>query len=171
MIVKFLKVGYLQANCYILVKGNDAIVIDPGDEYDRIVSSLTGLNLLAILVTHSHFDHVGALSSFKDVLVYKYDNLEEKKYKIGNFVFEVLYTKGHSDDSVSFYFYDDGVMFTGDFVFLNSIGRTDLETGNDFLMFQSIKKLKKYPKDTILYPGHGDSTTLGDEIKNNPFFF
>ena len=61
-------------------------------------------------------------------------------------------------------------MFTGDFVFKNTIGRTDLETGNMKEMEESIEKIKKYPKATKLYPGHGELTTIEEEIKNNPFF-
>ena len=61
-------------------------------------------------------------------------------------------------------------MFVGDFVFKGTIGRCDLEGGDYNQMKESIKKLKTYPKDTILYPGHGDETTLEDEIKYNPYF-
>ena len=65
---------------------------------------------------------------------------------------------------------EEKAMFTGDFVFKQSIGRTDLETGSNEEMKKSIEKLKKYPKDITLYPGHGDKTTLEEEIKTNPFF-
>jgi glyoxylase-like metal-dependent hydrolase (beta-lactamase superfamily II) len=61
-------------------------------------------------------------------------------------------------------------MFVGDFVFEGSIGRTDLETGNMEEMEKSIQKLKAYPKDIELYPGHGNKTTLEIELENNPFF-
>ena len=145
MEVRILKVGYLQTNCYILVKDKCAILIDPGDDYDRISSELSGLSLVAILITHSHFDHVGALKFFDSGLVYSYSNLKEKEYKFGDFVFDVLYTKGHTDDSISFYFKNDGIMFTGDFVFFNSIGRTDFDTSSEYEMGKSIEKLKKYP--------------------------
>lgn len=170
MNVRIIKVGYLQTNCYILVRNRSAIVIDPGDEYEKIVSELKDLDLIAILITHHHFDHVGAIEYFKNVVVYDYNNLDEKEYQLGDFSFEVLYTKGHTDDSVSFYFKKEKIMFTGDFVFENSIGRTDLETGNDYLMHESIEKLKRYPSDIKLYPGHGNVTFLSKELENNPFF-
>lgn len=171
MQIKQIKVGYLETNCYILIIGNDAIIIDPGDEYDKIKQELGNLNLLAILITHRHFDHIGTLNSFNNVKVYDYACVLENDYKIGNFSFDVIYTKGHTDDSVTYYFKNENVMFVGDFIFKNSIGRTDLDTGNMLEMKRSIEKIKRYPKDTIIYPGHGDKTTLKEEIKNNPFFF
>lgn len=170
MIVKTIKVGYLQTNCYILIKGNNALIIDPGDDYDIIINELGNYNLKGILITHNHFDHVGALKYFKNTNIYNYNNLEEKEYEIDNFKFDVIYTKGHTSDSITFYFKDDNTMFVGDFIFKYSIGRTDLETGNIKEMNQSIRNIKTYPKETIIYPGHGNKTLLKDEIMNNPYF-
>jgi len=170
MEIKILKVGYLQTNCYILTKGTSAIIIDPGDEYEKISKELKKLNLKAILLTHHHFDHVGALKNFENIKIFDNRNLEEKEYKIDNFKFEVIYTPGHTSDSISFYFKEENKMFTGDFVFKNTIGRTDLDTGNINEMYTSIEKLKTYPRNTKLYPGHGNTTSIEDEIKNNPFF-
>ena len=73
-------------------------------------------------------------------------------------------------DSVSFYFYDDKAMFVGDFVFLDSIGRCDLDGGNFSLMRESINKIKTYSNDIMLYPGHGSKTLLGYEKENNYYF-
>lgn len=168
MIVKTIKVGYLETNCYILIKDNEALIIDPGDEYNKIKKELKNLNLQAILITHHHFDHVGALHNFKNIII---DNTSEaKEYEIGKFKFEIIKTPGHTSDSISFYFKEENMMFVGDFVFENSIGRTDLDTGNYKEMKKSIEKLKTYPINTKLYPGHGNDTTLEIEIKNNPFF-
>ena len=167
MIIKTLKVGYLETNCYILIQENDALIIDPGDEYDKIKKETENLNLQAILITHHHFDHVGALNKFKNIKII--DNNSEEN-QIGKFKFEIIKTPGHTEDSVSFYFKEESTMFVGDFVFENTIGRTDLETSNMKDMKNSIEKLKTYPIETILYPGHGNSTTLEKEIKNNPFF-
>lgn len=168
MEIKTVKVGYLQTNCYI-IKNNNIIIIDPGDEYEKIKNEISG-NISGILITHNHFDHIGALKQFKNTKIYDYNNLKEQIYNIDDFKFEVIYTKGHTDDSISFYFEEEKAMFTGDFVFKQSIGRTDLETGSNEEMKKSIEKLKKYPKDITLYPGHGDKTTLEEEIKTNPFF-
>jgi glyoxylase-like metal-dependent hydrolase (beta-lactamase superfamily II) len=169
MIVKTIKVGYLETNCYILIKDNDALIIDPGDEYNKIEKEIQNLNIEAILITHHHFDHVGALSKFKNIKIID-NNLEEQEYEIGKFKFEIIKTPGHTSDSISFYFKEENIMFVGDFVFENSIGRTDLDSGNNLEMKKSIEKLKTYPIKTKLYPGHGDATTLEQEIKNNPFF-
>lgn len=169
MIIKTIKVGYLQTNCYILIKDKDALIIDPGDEYEKIKKEIENLNVKAILITHHHFDHVGALEYFKNIEIIDYKS-ELKQYKINNFEFEMLETKGHTDDSVSFYFKKENIMFVGDFVFKESIGRTDLETGNNEKMKNSIERLKTYPIETKLYPGHGEETTLEYELKYNPFF-
>lgn len=169
MEIKIVKVGYLQTNCYILKKNDNIIIIDPGDEYEKIKKEIDK-NVSAILITHNHFDHIGALKQFKNVKIYDYNNLKEQNYNIDGFKFKVIYTKGHTNDSISFYFKEEKVMFTGDFVFKNSIGRTDLETGSNEEMKKSIEKLKEYPSNITLYPGHGDKTTLENEIKINPFF-
>lgn len=165
--IKTIKVGYLQTNCYILIKDNNALIIDPGDEAEKIKEATKNLNIEAILITHHHFDHVGALEKFKNIEIIDYKN---KKTKTKNFEFEIIETKGHTEDSISFYFKKEKIMFVGDFVFEGSIGRTDLETGNMEEMEKSIQKLKTYPKDIELYPGHGNKTTLEIELENNPFF-
>lgn len=168
MIIKTIKVGYLQTNCYIIIKNNEALIIDPGDEYNKIEQNLKGLNPQAILITHHHFDHIGALDKFKNIKIID-NKSEQKKYKIGDFEFEIIKNPGHTNDSISFYFKEENTMFVGDFIFEGSIGRTDLG-GNAFEMNKSINILKKYPLETKIYPGHGNNTTLENEIKNNPFF-
>ena len=171
MDVDKVEVGIYKTNCYILKKNNHVIVIDPGDEYHKILNKIGNCKVIAILITHNHFDHVGALNNFindyPDIKVYKYDNLKEKEYAFGDFKFRVLYTLGHTDDSVSYYFFEDNVMFTGDFIFKESIGRCDFENSDISEMKKSILKIKKYKKNIILYPGHGDKTTLNSERINN----
>lgn len=169
MEIKKLKVGYIRTNCYILVENEDAIIIDPGDEYEKIKEETKDLNIQAILITHYHFDHVGALTKFKNIEIYDYKTTN-KKIKLKNFEFEIIETKGHTSDSVSFYFKNENKMFVGDFIFQNTIGRTDLETSNHDEIINNIKKIKNYPKNTEIYPGHGNNTILGEEIINNPFF-
>ena len=163
-------VGTLKANCYILDINNEVLLVDPGSEYDKINSKINGRKILGILITHSHFDHIGALDEFKDISVYSYSNLEEKEYKIGNFTFDVIYNPGHSNDSISFYFKEEKVLFSGDFLFYHTIGRCDLPMSNYSDMLKSIEKIKKYPKDITVYPGHGKETTIEEEINNNMFF-
>lgn len=173
MDLKIIKVGELEENCYIISNGK-TIIIDPGDEADKIISYLknNNLDLDSILITHHHFDHVGALEEvlkYKKVAVYDISNLKEKDYNISGFNIEVIYTKGHTDDSITYYFKDYNIMFTGDFIFEGSIGRTDLG-GNTIDMINSLKKIIKYNEDIIIYPGHGNSTILKNEIKNNYYF-
>lgn len=169
MRVKKLIVGPLATNCYILIDNNDCLIIDPGDDYEIIKNEIGSLNVLAILITHYHFDHIGALEKLKqdyDVSIYDY-KMKENKYKINNFKFEIIYTPGHKDDAVTFYFKENKLMFVGDFIFKNSIGRTDLETGDFKKMQESLKRIKNYNDDIELLPGHGNSTVLGIEKQNN----
>ena len=169
MEIKKIKVGYIRTNCYILIENEDAIIIDPGDEYEKIKEKIKDLNIKAILITHYHFDHVGALTNFKNVEIYDYKNTN-KRIKLKNFEFEIIETKGHTDDSVSFYFENENKMFVGDFIFQGTIGRTDLETSNHNEIIKNIEKIKKYPENTEIYPGHGNNTILKEELINNPFF-
>lgn len=163
-------VGYLEENCYILEKDGKVLVIDPGDEIDKIKEVINSNKVVGVLVTHSHFDHIGALSYFDKNIIHTFNNLEEKEYKIENFTFEVIYNPGHSKDSVSYYFKEENTLFGGDFIFYRSIGRCDLEGGDYNKMMSSISKIKKYPKDMKIYPGHGRKTTLEEEIKYNAYF-
>ena len=172
MKIKRIITGSLEENCYVLIKDNDCLVIDPGDDFYKIKEEIKDLNLVGILITHYHFDHVGALDElleYKNVKIYDY-NLEENEYEFNNFKFNVIKTPGHTSDSITFYFKENNIMFTGDFLFKGNIGRTDLPTGDIEVMEKSIEKIKKYDKDITLYPGHGAKTTLDYEINNNYFF-
>jgi glyoxylase-like metal-dependent hydrolase (beta-lactamase superfamily II) len=90
--------------------------------------------------------------------------------KFGNSSLKVLYTPGHADGSICFYNKDEKYVIVGDVLFHTSIGRTDLPTGNYDVLKQSIKeKLFTLPDKTVVYPGHGQQTTIGYEKVNNPF--
>ena len=167
MKITTIKVGYLEANCYILEKSEKIIVIDPGDEYDKIVSKINNREVVKVLITHYHQDHIGALNNFKQNLILK--KPKEGIYPFGPFSFEVIFTKGHTDDSVTYYFKDEKIMFTGDFLFKETIGRTDMPSGNPEAMQKSLNKIKSYPGDIQIYPGHGPTTTLKYEKENNYF--
>ena len=84
---------------------------------------------------------------------------------------EIIKNPGHSKDSVSYYFKEEKVLFCGDFIFQNSIGRTDLESGSDNDMIESLKKIGEYPDDLIIYPGHGEKTNLGYEKNNFKYYY
>lgn len=170
MEIKRIVVGKLEGNCYIIEKDNKVLVIDPGDDIDKINAVIGNSKVVGVLITHRHFDHIGALSYFDKNIIYEYSNLEEKKYDIEGFSFRVIFNPGHSYDSVSYYFENINSLFCGDFIFRDSIGRCDLPTGDIDIMNNSIKMMKKYPRDMVIYPGHGDSTTLGYEIDNNMYF-
>ena len=140
------------------------------EKIDKIKKEIGNDKVTLVLVTHNHFDHVGALSYFDRGLVYDFSNLEEKEYEIGNFRFKVIFTPGHSSDSVSYYFEDINSLFCGDFIFYENIGRCDLPSGDFTVMQESINKIREYPRDMKIYPGHGMETTLSHEIMNNMYF-
>ncbi|MBR1937028.1 MAG: MBL fold metallo-hydrolase [Bacilli bacterium] len=172
MDIKCVVVGYLDENCYVLSKNGNCLIVDPGDNYNKIREQIGDNKVLGVLITHSHADHIGALRNFltkRSIKIFKRSNLEEKEYSIGDFKFSVIHTPGHSKDSVTFYFEEDNCMFIGDFIFKDSIGRVDLPGGSNAEMSKSISKILKYDDKITLYPGHGDSTTLGNERKNNPY--
>ena len=172
MNIKSVVVGSLDTNCYILEKDGEVLIIDPGAEEEKIIENIAG-KVVGIIITHHHFDHVGAMDKVVDKYkckVYDRYNLIEGNNEIDEFKFEVIYTPGHKEDLITIYFKDEGVMFTGDFLFKDSIGRCDLEGSNTDDMINSINKIKKYPRNVIVYPGHGVSTTIGYEMDNNIYF-
>ena len=176
-------VGVYQENCYLIKKGNSGLIVDPGDEIDAILDMIGDTKIEGILITHAHFDHIGALKELEekvhvpiyyrninDELHYKeLIDIEEKEYTIEDFKFKVIYTPGHRNDSVTYYFYEDDIMFTGDFLFYLSVGRTDLEYADKHDMINSIRLIKKYSDNIKIYPGHGADTTLGFEKKYNNY--
>ncbi len=160
--------GDLEENCYIIHNNKYALIVDPGSEEDKIYKVINDLNLKVkgILITHYHFDHVLCLD---DVL--KEYNVEVVDYKnrnkISPFNFEIIENYGHTMDSVSFYFRKEKIMFTGDFVFKDSIGKYDYY--NENIMYESLKRFCTLDDDIVIYPGHGESSTIGYEKENNYF--
>ena len=188
-----LPLGDYQTNCYILhQEGNrDCVVIDPGYEPEIILSYLSekGLTLRAILLTHGHFDHVGAvreLAAQTDCRVYinpkdlslppmltagplYYTNTygEGDLLDIAGISFQVLETPGHTPGSVCLMAEQN--LFSGDTLFSGSCGRTDLPGGDYRAMKESLKRLAALKEDYAVYPGHGSNTTLAWEQKTNPY--
>lgn len=158
MKIKRVIVGNLETNCYIVYLEKGCVIIDPGDEALKIIETINQSNVLTVLTTHSHFDHVGALAE-----ILKYYNIKVNNYDLVDNL-EVINTPGHTDDSVTYYFKDDDIMFCGDFIFKKTHGRTDLG-GNNKKMIESLQKISQYPDKIRLYPGHGLSTTLEEEKK------
>ncbi len=173
MKIECIKVGYLKCNCYILSIDNEVLVIDPGDEANKIIKLIGKRKVSGIIITHHHFDHVGAVDELLkkyQTKIYDIHNMSQGLNKIGKFSFEVIYTPGHKEDLITIYFKDAKCMFCGDFIFKEEIGRCDLPGGNIKDMIKSIEKIKKYPEEVTIYPGHDEKTTLGYEINHNPYF-
>ena len=95
----------------------------------------------------------------------------EENTKSGYFDYEVILTPGHTSDSKCFYFKCEKALFSGDFLFYHTIGRTDLPSGSDIDMIKSLEKISKYPDDIIIYPGHGPKSTLGREKNNFKYYY
>jgi glyoxylase-like metal-dependent hydrolase (beta-lactamase superfamily II) len=198
-----LVVGRLQTNCYILQSQKKSIIIDPGDEPERILRFVKDLGTTPTLIiaTHSHFDHVLGVNKIREELHFpfvihredvgilesmqtrvqqfmgfsvppppKVDRFvkEGESISIGEEALKVIHTPGHSPGSISLV--GQGFVMTGDALFNQSIGRTDTPGGDlDTLLRSITERLFALPDDTIVYPGHGPETSIGDEKLANPF--
>ena len=165
--------GALEENCYVVTLKSKALIVDPGDDFQSIKKAYKDYDVIGILLTHRHFDHIGALLEVvqdTQAAIFENSNLKEKIYQVGPFQFQVIFTKGHTKDSVTYYFKEEKCMFVGDFIFQGSIGRMDLEGGDEEQMKESLHKIKQYPDDIVLYPGHGPRTSLKEEKQYNPYF-
>lgn len=169
MKIEILQVGYLETNCYILSIDGKVLIIDPGDEAERIVDLVGNREVFGIIVTHYHDDHIGALDELEikyGAKVYDIHNIVDGENTVGCFKFLGIKTPGHKEDAICIYFPQEKIMFSGDFIFKDTVGRWDLDGGNFNEMKNSIGKIVEYPSDIIVYPGHGEKTTLGDEKVN-----
>lgn len=160
MDIKVLVVGALQENCYVCSIGNNAFIVDPGDEADRIIDACMGKNVVEIIVTHHHFDHIGALEKLE-----KYYNIKHNTFLRKTFSYDIIKTPGHTDDSISIFFSGQNLLFSGDLIFYHSIGRYDFPNSNYNDLIKSLEKISKLSLDTTIFPGHGEKTSLNEEIK------
>lgn len=160
MEIKRLVLGSLKTNCYIVIKSKDCLIIDPASDANLIIDACKDYKVRGILVTHHHFDHVLALEELEN-----YYNLKHNEHNNNGFNYEVIKTPGHTNDSITFYFKDENMMFTGDFIFYHTCGRCDLETSSVNDMKMSLDNMMIYDDNIVLYPGHGKETILGDEKK------
>lgn len=159
------------------------LIIDPGmygeKEEKRVLNFLEEHHLTpaAILITHKHPDHVCGLeclqAQFPDIPLYGFryqmPDSEETSLTLASLTFRVLHTPGHKEDSVCYYFEADNVLFTGDTLFLEGVGRTDLPGGDYATLSQSLKRLKTLPENTNVYAGHGYPTSIAHEKQYNPY--
>ncbi len=164
MKIKKVIVGELFTNCYLFYSKGELVVIDPGGEPEKILKEIskTKANPKYIINTHNHFDHILANEEVKKETGAKIlENLKENyKIKVGDTILEVIETPGHTKESICLI--GDGFIFTGDTVFKNGYGRTDLEGGSEEELINSLKKLSKIiKKGTKAYPGHGELFTFG----------
>ena len=195
MKVEVLPIGLYGENSYVLHDNGHVLFVDPGRHAREIAKCVDDKETVdGILLTHGHEDHTGAADDLADmfdckiymdlkdhILVdpknsgrYGYDapiyheisDLKEEM-TIGAFRIRVYETPGHTAGSVCIQYRN--ILFTGDTLFAADIGRTDLYSGSEEEMFASLLKLKQLPHDLHVLPGHGPATTIGDEIKRNPY--
>lgn len=197
MNIKRLFVGPLHTNCYLLEHGGSACVIDPGGDAPKILAKVGAQRVDKIILTHGHFDHMLSAKALrqatgapiyvsqkdapllKDPALSLYDDMHldeafpaveadaffTESITLCGIHFEVIETPGHTDGSVSLY--ADGELFSGDTLFAGSIGRHAEEKAD--VIMRSLWKLMLLDDDVRVHPGHGFSTTIGQERAENPF--
>jgi len=204
LVVDRYELGPVGTNCYVVRAGRDAgeaVVIDPGADAPQIRLELARLRAecAAILITHCHYDHIGAVADLAEstgapvhvaagerwVLehadeVYAVLGVHIRPYadarpvadgdtlRFAEIPFEVVLVPGHSPAHLAYH--ADGCLFSGDVLFAGGVGRVDLPGGDWATLLASIRLLdERYDPETVVYPGHGSPTTLGTELRGNPF--
>lgn len=192
MTIKVMPMGIYQTNCYIIDIDNKQVIIDPGvDATDWVLENTT--NPIAILNTHGHFDHIWSNKELKaklkipiyipkndafmlqdDPFGHSVPKVEadvlvdgDEAFDIDGFKFEYILFAGHTPGCSVIKIGD--TIFSGDFIFRGSIGRVDFPYSNPSDMKKSIHKILSWDlskKDYVVYPGHGDKTTLRNEINS-----
>ena len=206
MDVRMFTVGPVAENSFIFRRdGSDrALIVDPGDEADKLLGAIDalGVTLDGILITHTHFDHIGAVAEVAratgaevwvpEIEAFVLEDINRfvpwpgfgpfenhtaehtltggEQLELAGFEIDVLNTPGHSPGHVTFSIPDESAIFSGDVLFQQSIGRTDLPYGDHDTLIASIRMLiDTLPSETAVYPGHMGLTSLGAERASNPF--
>jgi glyoxylase-like metal-dependent hydrolase (beta-lactamase superfamily II) len=204
-IVACVTVGIFAENCYLYAcpQTREAVIIDPGDEPERILEAIQELKLVPkyILNTHGHIDHIGAIDAVSEVypvplaihpadmpmytdprsaafygrtapLVKREPTMllqEGDRISFGSLALDVLHTPGHTPGGICLVSRPYCV-FSGDTLFQRGIGRTDMEGGDYTQLIASIQeKLYTLDDDLVVFPGHGEPTTIAEEKHENPF--
>lgn len=198
MQIKTFSLGPLETNCYLLMSGKEAVLVDVGGDAREVLDYLekTGIKLTDILVTHMHFDHVLGVAAlalatgarvwanerdeywllpsnnvgFPTPEAFEYQRLDEGPTKFLSEFCHVFATPGHTPGSLSYHFPNSKALFCGDVLFYRSVGRSDFLGGDTDTLMSSIRnKIYTLPDDTVVYPGHMLETNVGDEKRLNPF--
>lgn len=201
MKIKTFVLGVMQTNCYIVSNDeNHCMIIDPGAQGKKVAKYLEENELVldAILLTHGHFDHIGAVDYLYDkyhcpIYIHHEDiemltnsrlNLSylEKPFslsapvtpasehmEISGFKICWFHLPGHCPGASMIYLENENVIFSGDVLFNGSIGRFDFPNSSKYDTLTSIEKIKTFNFDATLYPGHGPSSTLKSELLSNPY--
>ena len=181
-----IRVGMLATNCYLVEDEGETLVIDPGDDREKILRLLEEkrLKVKFIVNTHGHYDHIGANRFLKErtkapLLVHQSDVLgyavvdspaadrflvDGDTLPIGNLTFKVIHTPGHTPGGICLYCEKEKNLFSGDTLFLGTYGRVDLPGSSEKEMKQSLTKILALPSEIVVYPGHGKTTTIGAEV-------
>lgn len=204
VVVDRYELGPIATNCYVVRThrgAEECVVVDPGADAAtlRLELARAGARCGGILVTHCHWDHIGAVADLAEgtgapvymsateapvlespdafyaaqgirVRPYAPDvRLDgDETFELAGISFETLAVPGHSPGHLAFH--TDGCLLSGDVLFAGGVGRVDLPGGDWEALLASIRSLAdRFPADTLVYPGHGPPTTLGDELARNPF--
>lgn len=187
--------GQLQVNCYLLYdEKKNCVLIDPGAEANKLISYIrkNKFELRAILLTHTHFDHTGAVKELRaafDVPLYLHreevENRDASKFSglgteegltyleggeelgFGDVAIKVIHTPGHTPGGVCYM--AGNSLFAGDTLFMGSCGRVDFPGGSFSKILESLKLLSELEGNPEVYPGHGPETTMDSERRSNPY--
>jgi glyoxylase-like metal-dependent hydrolase (beta-lactamase superfamily II) len=196
------ELGPIGTNCYVVRTERgaaEAVVVDPGGDATtlRLEIARMGVTVAGILITHTHYDHIGAVADLAEatgapvyvseaesaVLADPADYYPAQRIRpwdaevaltgdetidLAGITFDTVQVPGHSPGHLAFY--ADLCLFSGDVLFAGSVGRTDLPMASWETLVASIRALvDRFPPETVVYAGHGPPTTLGDELARNPF--
>jgi len=175
--------GPLATNCYLVESDAKAILVDPAEPSDQLLTFVGDRTVDIVVLTHGHFDHIGGAWAFDtaDVMMHEadlpfVDHAHPDHPPIDTYLSEgdeivaglaVLHMPGHSPGSIVLQCTD--ALIVGDLLFENSIGRTDLPGGDGRKMQHSLKRIVELEGDPMVYPGHGPVTMLEVERRSNPY--